>query len=239
MSAPVWFTTRRRVAWSFAIVGLGLYNWWVAVIFRPSLLRSPNELFSNLEASGQPFAGWMQHADLVSGLLLLAAFIIVGWRSLVGGAVEWVLLLLFAIGGAFGGLSPEQCLDTINRTCHTDEIELRLGSSQYLHIASGIVEFSAITAVLYLSYRRTRAETTIIPTFYPWLGVGAFIGYPLLAVAYLFVLGGSVIEGVFFIGISLVVIAQLRERTASRPREGDTAFVPLIAEEMTRSSTDR
>jgi hypothetical protein len=218
MAAEALSATRRRTAWCLAILGLVLYNWWVAVPLRPSLLVSPNELFSNLEVNGQPYASWMQHADFASGLLLFAAFIIVGWQSLDGGALEWLLLLAFAFAGAAGGILPEQCLDTINRSCHLDEIELRLGGAQYLHIVAGIIEFASITAVLYLSYRRTRGEPSRIATLYRWLYFGAWVFYPLLAVAYLFVLGGSFVEAAFFTGFALVIIAQLRERTTHGSR---------------------
>ena len=44
-------------------------------------MTSPDELFSNLEVSGQPYATAMQHADLVAGILLAAAFLAAGWRS--------------------------------------------------------------------------------------------------------------------------------------------------------------
>ena len=180
---------------------------------RPHLLASPNELFSNLEVAGQPYAGWMQHADFASGLLLFAAFVIVGWRSLNGAGLEWLLLLVFAFGGAAGGIFPEQCLDTVNRSCHLDEIELRLGGAQYLHIVAGVVEFATITAVLYLSYRRTRGESSSIAKLYRGLYIGAWVFYPLLAIAYLFVLGGSLVEAAFFTGFSLIIIGQIRERT--------------------------
>ena len=39
-----------------AIGGLLAYNWWVLVPFKPGLLRSPDEFFSNLEVTGQPYA---------------------------------------------------------------------------------------------------------------------------------------------------------------------------------------
>jgi hypothetical protein len=205
--------TRRRTACCFAVPGLVLYNWWIAVPLRPSLLVSPNELFSNLEVNGQPYVSWMQRADFASRLLLFAAFSIVGWQSLDDGTLEWLLILVFALGGATGGILQEQCLDTINRSCHLDEIELRLGGPQYLHIVAGIIEFASIAAVLYLSYRRTRGEPSRIATLYRWLYAGAWVFYPLLAVAFLFVLGGSFVEAAFFTGFSLIVIAQIRERT--------------------------
>jgi hypothetical protein len=214
------FVVRRRLAWVLTTLGLVLYNWWLILLWRPSLLRSPNELFSNLEVANQPFASWLQAADVASGLLLLSAFLVLGWRSRSGGELEFALLLVFATLGAVGGLFPEQCLDSVSRSCHVDAVTFRLGYNQYFHMVTGILEFAAITTVLYLSYRRTRSETSHVARLYRWLVVGALIGYPLFAVAYLWVIGGSGIEIAFFIGISLVVVAQVRERSAPGVREG-------------------
>jgi hypothetical protein len=164
----------------------------------------------------------MQRADLVSGLLLLVALLLVGIRSLDRGTDEWILLIVFAVGGSAGGLFPERCLDTLNRSCHVDELELRLGGAQYLHVIAGIIEFAAITGVLFLAARRTRGQHSTCAVTYKWLWRSAFIAYPLLAVAYLFVLGGAVIEPLFFVGFSLIVITEMWERTvnwtATEPR---------------------
>ncbi len=239
MGAETLSATRRRTAWCLAVPGLVLYNWWIAVPLRPSLLVSPNELFSNLEVNGQPYANWMQHADFASGIFLFAAFIIVGWQSLDGGTLEWLLLLVFALAGAAGGIFSEQCLDTINRSCHLEEIELRLRGAQYVHIVAGIIEFAAITAVLYFSHRRTRGQPSSIATLYRWLYDGAWVFYPLLAVAYLFVLGGSFVEAAFFTGFSLIVIAQLRERTAHGSRHLRVSRKPPLKRESPHGLTDR
>jgi len=59
-------------AWIFGIAGLLLYNWWILAPFKPGLIVSPNELFSDLEVTGQPFATSMQHADLYPGCCLRA-----------------------------------------------------------------------------------------------------------------------------------------------------------------------
>jgi hypothetical protein len=44
--------------------------------------------------------------------------------------------------------------------------------------------------------------------------MGAVIAYPLLGLAYLVSRLGGVIEGVFFIGFTVMVVVQLAERTA-------------------------
>src|ERR1700761_9174228 len=68
-------STRRAAAWAAGLTGLILYNWWALVPLKPGLMRSPDEFFSNLEVAGQPYASLMAHADVASGLLVLAAFL--------------------------------------------------------------------------------------------------------------------------------------------------------------------
>ncbi len=238
--APRKISERQRIgAWGFTVAGLVFYNWWLAVLIRPSLLKSPNELFSNLEVSGQAYATWMQHADLVAGLLLFAAFLVVGSQSLERSMGEWLLLIVFALSGAAGGYFPEHCLDTINRSCHVDELELQLSGAQYLHIVAGIFEFAAITGVLVLAYRRTRGETSKEARIYRSLYLGAWVGYPLLAVAYLFVLGGSFVEAAFFTGFTLVVITQISERTSLRHSAPTTTFTPEVPNQQPRCVNGR
>ena len=61
MSAPPRFptqlgplrTARLAAVWIFGVAGLLAYNWWVLVPLKPGLMRSPSELFSNLEVTGQ------------------------------------------------------------------------------------------------------------------------------------------------------------------------------------------
>ncbi|MGD0882920.1 MAG: DUF998 domain-containing protein [Acidimicrobiales bacterium] len=207
------------MAWTLGIASLISYNWWVLAPFKPGLMRSPDELFSNLEVTGQPYASVMQHADLLAGLLLLGAFWAVGATSIPGGGREWLAMMFFAVGGALGGLFPEQCADGINAVCRNMEWSFLLPLSQYLHIIAGLIEFGAITIALVLAFRRTRDLDTRSARAYHHLYWGMFVAYPLLGLAYLLDTLGAVMEGVFFVGFTVMVVAQLAERTRSiRPR---------------------
>ncbi|HUY47526.1 MAG TPA: hypothetical protein VMV92_17630 [Streptosporangiaceae bacterium] len=94
MTAAHHLHIRTAATWIFGITGLLAYNWWLLVPLRPGLMHSPNELFSNLEVTGQPFATAMQHADLLSGLLLAAAFLAAGSSSIPGGRREWLAMMV-------------------------------------------------------------------------------------------------------------------------------------------------
>ncbi|MGO9333816.1 MAG: DUF998 domain-containing protein [Acidimicrobiales bacterium] len=202
------------LAWSLGIAGLLLYNWWVLVPLKPGLMLSPNELFSDLEVTGQPFATAMQHADLVSGLLLLGAFLAAGSATIPGGRSEWWAMMVFAAAGAFGGVFPEICADGINAACRSRELRLQLPLEQYLHVVGGILEFGGITVALFYAYRRTRSKKTRNAKLYRALGTGAWAAYPILGLAYLLNRLGSVVEAVFFVSFTVLVLTQLHERTS-------------------------
>ena len=201
------------VAWVLGIIGLLSYNWWVLVLLRPGLMRSPNELFSDLEVTGQPFASAMQHADLLSGLLLIGAFLAAGSRSIPGGRRDWSAMMVFAGAGSLGGVFPQVCADGINAVCRNMEWSFRLPLQQYLHIVAGILEFRGITAALLFAFRRTRNQKTRSADVYRHLARAAFVAYPILGLAYLLNRLGGFVEPVFFVGFTAMVVTQLVERT--------------------------
>ncbi|MGO8957263.1 MAG: DUF998 domain-containing protein [Streptosporangiaceae bacterium] len=203
---------RRALAWTLGTAGLVAYSWWLLVPLKPGLMRSPDELFSNLEVTGQPYASAMQHADLASGLLLVGAFWVAGYGS---RAVrrEWLAMLGFGVSGALGGLFPEICADGVNAACRQMEVQFQLPASQYIHMVAGIFEFFFITAALALAVRRTRGQYTRTAVVYRWLAKAAVVAYPLLGLAYLLDRLGGVMEAVFFVGFTVMVLAQLAERT--------------------------
>jgi len=216
---------RRPASWVLGVAGLIAYNWWLLVPLRPELMRSPDEFFSNLEVTGQPYATVMQHCDVASGLLLVTAFLLVGSRSLPGARREWLGLVTFGLAGLVGGLFPQVCADGISAACMTAEWHFRLPASQYVHDGAGIVEFIAITLALLLAYRRTRPETRAargwLPArIYRLLAAGAVIAYPLLGLAYLTNHLGGIVEGVFFTGFTIMILTQLAERLAANSSDG-------------------
>lgn len=212
---PTW---RRISAWIAAIAGLVAYNWWLVAAFKPGLMRSPDEFFSNLEVSGQPYALLMQHSDLAAGALLLLAFALAGLRGLPGGRREWLCFVAFAMAGAIGGLFPQVCADGISATCMSLERHFELPLSQYVHDGAGVIEFASITLALLLALRRTRGDRTKTAWSYRGLAAAAVLAYPMLGVAYLANRLGGVAEAVFFVGFTVLVVVQLAERL--RPSGG-------------------
>ena len=218
--------TRSVITWILGIAGLAAYNWWLLVPVRPGLMSSPDELFSNLEVTGQPFAVLMQRADLTAGILLFAAFALAGHGGSRAGRREWLALLSFTIAGALGGLFPEVCADGVNPMCHRLEWRFELPASQYIHMLAGIAEFAAITIALLYARRRTRHSAGRIPAVYRGLVAAALIAYPLLGAAYLVNRMGGVMEAVFFAGFTIMVVTELAER--SRPGEPARSQPPAL-----------
>jgi hypothetical protein len=66
----------------------------------------------------------------------------------------------------------------------------------YLHMATGIFEFSGITIALLLAVRRTRGGQAPAARVYRNLARAAVVGYPLLGLAYLLNRLGGVMEAV-------------------------------------------
>ncbi len=213
---------RRAGAWTLAVGWLAAYNWWILVPLKPGLMRSSDEFFSNLEVTGQPYAAAMQHADVAAGILLLGALVLAGMTSLPGGRREWIGLVTFAVGGAVGGLFPQVCADGLSASCMSLEWHFQLSPSQYVHDSSGVVEFAGITIALLLALRRTRGDRTAAAWTYRGLTALAVVAYPLLGVAYLLNRLGGVVEAVFFVGFSVMVLVQLTERLAGTERLRDT-----------------
>ncbi|GEM_PF-6948322 len=209
---------RPALARVLGAAGLAAYNWWVLVPFRPGLMRSPGELFSNLEVPGQPFATAMRGADLLSGVLLLAAFLLAG-QPRPGeqdrlAVAERAGMLAFAAAGAAGAIFPQSCQDGVSAACRRLELALRLPPADYLHMAAGLAEFGAISVALACAAWRTRRQRTVTATAYRALAAGAAVGYLLLGLAYLASRFGAVMEAAFFTGFTIMAALQLAERTA-------------------------
>ncbi len=131
---------------------------------------------------------------------------------------EWPWLLLFALAGIAGGHYSYACPEGLSAACRSAEWHLRLPLHHYLHVLSGIIEFAMITMAIYLAWRRTRDEKTLVAAGIKWTGVAILVGYPLLAVAYLSDRFGSFVEPIFFISFSVMIFIELFEpRRARRP----------------------
>jgi hypothetical protein len=215
---------RRPVAVGIGVVGVVLYNWWVFAALDSRLMTTPDELFSDLEASGRPDAMLLQHLDLAAGALLLAALLVRGARGAAGHRAEWPWLLVFAASGAVGGQFSYACPEGLSAGCRSAEWRLALPAHHYVHVVAGILEFAAATVAAYLGWQRTRAEGG--PTARVFRGAGRMlvVAYPFLALAYLTDRFGAFVEPVFFVSFSALVVAELWEGNRADGRRPDGAL---------------
>jgi len=210
------------------LAGIAAYNWWVVVPFVPGLMPSANGFFSDLEATGGRDATWMQHADLVAGVLLVTAFLLRGAAGRDGRRAEWKWMVAFAAAGGVGGEYPYACAEGLSATCRRLEWHLQLPVHHYVHVVAGIAEFVFLTVAVLVAARRTRGRNTREARTYHLLLQGLLIAYPLLGLAYLTDRLGTLIEPVFFLIFSTMVVVELFEPAGG----GDGPDGPLGSEPL-------
>jgi hypothetical protein len=191
------------------VAGLVLYNWWVVVPFVHGMLPSDNGFFSDIEASGLPHATLLQHLDLLSGILLLAALALRGSIGRQYRGREWGWLVGFAIAAGAGGKFSYACSSGLSAVCRAQERRLQLPLHHYVHMLSGVLEFATITTAVVLAVRRTRGQQTGSARAYRSVLRIFYFAYPLLALAYLTDRLGAFIEPVFFLSFTLVIVTHL------------------------------
>jgi hypothetical protein len=203
--------TRLAAGRALGVAGVLAYNWWVVVPFVPGLMPSVNGFFSDLEATGRPHASLMSDADLAAGLLLAAALLLRG--STAGHAVrrEWKWLMAFALAGAVGGRYPYACAEGLSASCRQLEWHLELPVHHYVHVVSGIAEFATLTVAAVIAMRRTRNDGTPESRIYAGVVTTLVLGYPLLGAVYLTDRLGTLVEPIFFVAFSVIVLTELFE----------------------------
>ena len=201
-----------RTAKVLGVAGVLAYNWWVVVPFVPGLMPSVNGFFSDLEATGRPHADLMSDADLVAGVLLLAALLLRGSAAR-HGVRRGVEMDGGLRGGRRGGgplslrlfRGPERHLPhSWNGTC-----SFRSTTTSTWSRASPSSPRLTIAAVI--AMRRTRQRRDPRGPRLLGGGQGSGRGYPLLGLVYLTDRLGTFVEPIFFITFSAMVLAELFE----------------------------
>ena len=208
---------RRPIAIGIGALGLALYNWWIPVALSGRLLTTPDELFSDLEASGRPDAALLQHLDLAAGLVLLAALLVRGPVARGLRRKEWPWLLAFAVSGAVGGQFSYSCPEGLSASCRAAEWRLALPHHHYVHIAAGIAEFVFSTVAIYLAWQRTRPKESAVTRTVRWTARALVLAYPVLGFAYLTDHFGAFVEPMFFTCFSVMVVVELLESDRPDP----------------------
>lgn len=230
----LWTGPARQVAArALGVVGVAAYNWWVVVPFVPGLMPSVNGFFSDLEATGRPHAALMSDADLAGGVLILAGLLLRGSRA--DGVVrkEWKWMLAFAVAGVIGGRYPYACSEGLSASCRQLEWRFQLPVHHYVHMAAGIAEFATVTIGAVVAMRRTRGQREPAARAYAGIVALLAVGYPVLGLVYLTDRLGTLVEPLFFVAFSAMVLTELFEPARRRAPE------PAAPLARSMSSADR
>lgn len=205
------------------LAGLACYNWWVAVALGwlggGALLTSPGSLFSDLEATGRPYANVLRSLDVVAGTLILLGLLLLGRRGQARARRQWRLLVAFAVAVVIGGLFPYVCAEGVSVSCRAAEWHLQLPWRHYVHVAAGIVEFLTASGATLLACRRTAGQRALLAWTVRGIGAVLLVGYPLLGLTYLADRDGAYVEPLFFISFSAIVAVELLAPAApAKPR---------------------
>ena len=206
-----------RASRVLAVLGVAAYNWWIVVALSGRLMTSTNELFSDLEAQGRPHALVFQHLDLAAGICFLAALLLRGPSADGERRGEYPWMLAFALAGVVGGRFAYACPEGLSRACRSAEWQLELPWHHYVHVLAGIVELTAATVAIALAWRRTRGAAGSRGSATGTLLALVLVAYPLLGAAYLTDRMGALIEPVFFICFSTMLLIEIFEGT-TRPK---------------------
>jgi Protein of unknown function (DUF998) len=215
-----------------AVGAVAAYNWWVVVPFVPGLMPSINGFFSDLEATGRPHADLMSDADMLAGVLLLAALMLRGPFSRGVARREWSWMVAFAVVGAVGGRFPYACSEGLSAACRQMEWHLQLPVHHYVHVVSGITEFVTLTVAAIIAARRTRDTGAPAARVYDGLVKVLVVAYPLLGLVYLTDRLGTLVEPIFFVVFSAMMLTEVIEAV------GQPSATPTWTERVAARSAD-
>jgi hypothetical protein len=199
------------LARAIGVVGVAVYNWWVILPFLSGWLVSPHGFFSDLSADGQPHAEVIRRLDLASALLLLLALLLRGPVGRGGSRPEWRWLVGFTAAVVMGARFPYACASELDSACRALERHLDLPAHHYVHMGAGIAEFTTMTMAIWLAHGRTRGADNRADRVTRSMVIVLAVAYPLLAVSYLAHWMGAVIEPVFFVTFSAMILFELLE----------------------------
>jgi hypothetical protein len=202
------------------MIGLGAYNWWLAAPFVPGMQRDGSGFFSDLSADGQPHAAMLHRVDTLAGVLLVVALLLRGPFDGLTKRPEWPWLLAFAVVAAIGGMFPYACAPGYDAACRRLQYGFDLPLHHYVHMVSGVCEFFFATMAIWVA-RHSCPEGHRLPGRVSHVLLPVLIvAYPILGFAFLRDRAGSLIEPVFFVIFSAIVVAELSNPEA---RSGDVA----------------
>lgn len=224
-----------RTGQALGLLSVPAYNWWVGAI-AAGLVTSPDGMFSDLEAMGQPHAVLFGRLDVLSGALVMLGLLLIGAPTTRERAREWKLMLGFGATGVVGGIYPYACPEGRDDACREAEWTFQLPLHHYVHMASGILEFAFVTLTVVLMWRRVRdTAPSAFRTFVGILAAMLAIGYPAIAASYLLDRYDAPVEALFFLVFAGAVAAACLEPDQARTERARSTSSAMATR---RSSTE-
>jgi hypothetical protein len=207
-----------RAGQALGLLSVPAYNWWVGAIVA-GLVSSPDGMFSDLEAFGEPHAELFSRLDVLSGALVVLGLLMMGAPSTPERVREWRLMIGFGVTGVIGGFYPYACPEGRDDACRQAEWTFQLPLHHYVHMVSGIAEFALVTLAVALMWRRLRdGAPGVWRSLAGLLAAMLAIGYPAIAASYLVDRFDAPVEALFFLVFAGAVVATCLEPDADRGR---------------------
>lgn len=151
-------TPGRRTA-VLLVLGALSYSLWVAELPLATGLDPLRSYVSELAAADRPLGALFRTADLVAGLLLLAAALpaLLASRRRFWTATGWASLALFGAATAVDSRLPLDCAPTADAACAAREDAGLVTAAHAAHaVSSGLAMAGAVTAVVALTVAARR-----------------------------------------------------------------------------------
>ncbi len=150
---------------------------------------------------------------MAAGVLMVVALLLRGPSARHGVRREWKWMVAFAVAGAVGGRFPYACSEGLSATCRTLEWHLQLPPHHYIHVVSGILEFGTLTTAAVIAMLRTRHEGTLESRLYAGIVRVLAVSYPFLGLVYITDRLGTLVEPIFFVAFSAMLLVEIFEPT--------------------------
>lgn len=198
------------------MLGLALFNWWLALPWLVERDRMFDRLLSDATAVGAPNAAGLRAMEAVGAVLLLLSLLLRGPLDRDGATRrDWwcaVVLVVFELSNA---VFVESCQSGTDLDCFDRELRFGLPWFHYAHIVSGIVEWGAALLLAWFGWRRLQGAAR--GSIYGWLLVyAAFILTP-LAIAFMTHRLFSVVEFTVYVAFSIALFLTVTEPGPEQP----------------------
>lgn len=203
-------TPRRTITYLALVIGLLLFNWWLALPWLVEEHRMFDRLLSDATATGAQNAIALRVMEGCGAVLLFVALLLRG-RLDRDGAVrrDWWCAVVLVVFESTNAIFVEACQSGTDTVCFDRELRLELPWYHYVHIVGGFIEWIAAILVAWFGWRRLRGTTR--GSVFGWLLVyGAITVWP-LAAAFLAHRLFSVVEVTVYVAFSIVLVLTVTE----------------------------